>query len=351
VITNAEVVDHEGIQGNFSTGVMIAPAMTYRKLEHGVAVLATGGAEYKPREYLYGEHPRVLTQQELEERIATGELDPQGLRRVVMIQCVGSRNEERPSCSRICCAVAIKNALKLKELAPDIDIHILYRDVRTYGLLEQYYTEARFKGVSFTRYRPERRPAVQGGDDQVEITVWDDALRTDIVIEADLLVLSAAIIPGENGEIAAMFKVQRTLEGAYLEAHMKLRPVDFAREGLFMCGLAHAPKLMGETISQAQAAVARAVTLLAKDEIEVGGVIARVDPELCAACLICVRACPYTVPLIGEDGYSVIDPAKCHGCGTCAAECPQRAIQLQHYRDAQIVAKVTALAQEQTHAI
>jgi heterodisulfide reductase subunit A len=351
VITNAEVVDHEGIQGNFSTGVMIAPAMTYRKLEHGVAVLATGGEEYKPQEYLYGEHPCCITQQELEERIATGELDPQGLGRVVMIQCVGSRTEERPSCSRICCAVAIKNALKLKELAPDLDIHILYRDIRTYGLLEQYYTQARAQGVVFTRYRPERKPEVTGGDGQVSIKVWDDALRAHLIIEADLLVLSAAIIPGENEELAAMFKVQRTLEGAYLEAHMKLRPVDFAREGLYMCGLAHAPKLIGETISQAQAAVARATTLLAKDEIEVGGVIARVDPELCAACLICVRACPYAVPVINEDGHSVIDPAKCQGCGTCAAECPQRAIQLQHYRDVQLIAKVTALAQEHAHGI
>jgi len=351
VITNAEVVDHEGIQGNFSTGVMIAPAMTYRRLEHGVAVLATGGEEYKPTEYLYGQHPRCITQMELEGRIATGELDPKRLGRVVMIQCVGARTEERPSCSRICCAVAIKNALKLKELAPDLDIHVLYRDVRTYGLLEQHYTRAREQGVIFTRYLPERRPEVQGADERVRVKVWDETLRGNLIIEADLLVLSAAIIPGENEELAAMFKVQRTLEGAYLEAHMKLRPVDFAREGLYMCGLAHAPKLMDETISQAQAAVARAATLLAKDEIEVGGVVARVDPELCAACLICVRACPYAVPVINQDGYSVIDPAKCQGCGNCAAECPQRAIQLQHYRDVQLIAKVTALAQEQTNAI
>jgi heterodisulfide reductase subunit A len=351
VITNAEVVDHEGIQGNFSTGVMIAPAMTYRKLEHGVTVLATGGEEYKPQEYLYGEHPSVITQQELEERIATGELDPNKLGRVVMIQCVGSRTEERPSCSRICCSVAIKNALKLKELAPDLDIHILYRDIRTYGLLEQYYTQAREQGVVFTRYRPERKPEVLGGERMVSIKVWDDAFKSNIIIEADLLVLSVAVIPAENEELAAMFKVQRTLEGAYLEAHVKLRPVDFAREGLYMCGLAHAPKLIDETISQAQAAVARAATLLAKDEIEVGGVVARVDPELCAACLICVRACPYGVPVINEDGYSEIDPAKCQGCGTCAAECPQRAIQLQHYRDVQILAKVTALAEERAHGI
>ncbi|MBW2039730.1 MAG: CoB--CoM heterodisulfide reductase iron-sulfur subunit A family protein [Deltaproteobacteria bacterium] len=344
VITNAEVVDHEGVQGNFSTGVMIAPAMTYRKLEHGVTVLATGGEEYKPTEYLYGEHPGVLTQMELEEGIASEELNPKELRRVVMIQCVGSRTEERPYCSRICCSVAIKNALMLKELAPDLDIHILFRDIRTYGLLEQYYTKAREKGVVFTRYIPERKPEVRGDEGKVLVTVWDDALKGNLIIEADLLVLSAATVASENEELAAMFKVQRTLEGTYLEAHMKLRPVDFSSDGIYMCGLAHSPKLMDETISQAQAAVARASTLLAKDEIEVGGVVARVDPELCAACLICVRACPFGVPYICEDGYSVIDPAKCRGCGNCAAECPQRAIQLQHYRDEQLIAKVVALA-------
>lgn len=344
VITNAEVVDHEGVQGNFSTGVMIAPAMTYRKLEHGVTVLATGGEEYKPTEYLYGEHPAVLTQMELEERIASAELNPKKLRRVVMIQCVGSRTEERPFCSRICCSMAIKNALKLKELLPELDVHVLYRDIRTYGLLEQYYTKAREKGVTFTRYIPERNPEVQGDEEKISVKVWDDTIKGNLIIETDLLVLSAAILPRENEELAAMFKVQRTLEGSYLEAHMKLRPVDFSRDGIYMCGLAHSPKLMDESISQAQAAVARASTLLARDEIEVGGVVARVDPDLCAACLVCVRACPYGVPYICEDGYSVIDPAKCQGCGNCAAECPQRAIQLQHYRDVQLIAKVVALA-------
>jgi len=343
VITNAEVVDHEGVQGNFSTGVMIAPAMTYRKLEHGVTVLATGGEELKPTEYLYGEHPSVLTQMELEEKLASGEIDPGRIRRVVMIQCVGSRNEERPYCSRICCPTAIKNALKLKELNPAPDVHILYRDIRSYGLLERYYTEARRKGVVFIRYTPERPPEVTSKGEGLSLRVWDEALRRDLIIETDLLVLSTAVVPTENEELAAMFKVQRTLEGFYLEAHMKLRPVDFSSDGIYMAGIAHYPKLIDETISQAQAAVARACTLLAKDEIEVGGVVARVDPEACAACLICVRACPYQVPYICEDGYSVIDPARCRGCGNCAAECPQKAIQLQHYRDEQLFAKTRAL--------
>ncbi|RLA91700.1 MAG: hypothetical protein DRG69_09840 [Deltaproteobacteria bacterium] len=173
--------------------------------------------------------------------------------------------------------------------------------------------------------------------------VWDEVLRRTLSLEADLLVLSAAVLPRENEELAAMFKVSRTLEGFYLEAHMKLRPVDSSTEGIYICGLAHSPKLMDETVAQAKAAVSRASTILAKDEIEVGGVVAKIDPELCAACLICVRACPYEVPYICEDGYSVIDPAKCRGCGNCAAVCPQKAIELQHYRDDQILAKIQAL--------
>ncbi|HEX15968.1 MAG TPA: CoB--CoM heterodisulfide reductase iron-sulfur subunit A family protein, partial [Deltaproteobacteria bacterium] len=344
VILNAEVVDHEGVQGNFSTGVMIAPTMTYRKLEHGVTVLATGGEEYKPTEYLYGEHPQVLTQMELEERLAQGEIDPRGLRRVVMIQCVGSRNEERPYCSRICCQMAVKNALKFKEMAPEIEVHVLYRDIRTYGPLEAYYREARERGVIFTRYPEDRPPEVEPSERGLLVKVWDEAFRSQRVLEADLLVLSAAVLPRENEELASMFKVQRTLEGFYLEAHMKLRPVDFSTEGIYMCGLAHGPKLIPETIAQAKAAVARACRILARDEIEVGGVVARVDPELCAACLICVRACPYGVPYICEDGYSVIDPARCRGCGNCASVCPQKAIELGHYRDEQILAKIRALA-------
>lgn len=344
VILNAEVVDHEGVQGNFSTGVMIAPAMTYRKLEHGVTVLATGGEEYRPKEHLYGEHPRVLTQLELQERVADGELDLQGLRRVVMIQCVGSRNEERPYCSRICCQMAVKNALKLKEAVPDLEVEVLYRDMRTYGPLEVHYREARRRGVIFTRHPDDRPPEVEPAGDGLKVRVWDEAMGRERFLEADLVVLSAAVLPRENEELATMFKVQRTLEGFYLEAHMKLRPVDFSTDGVFMAGLAHGPKLMPEAIAQAKAAVARASAILARDEIEVGGVVARVDPELCAACLLCVRACPYQVPYISEEGYSVIDPARCRGCGNCVAVCPQEAIELAHYRDDQILAKIKALA-------
>ncbi|MCJ7547941.1 MAG: FAD-dependent oxidoreductase, partial [Deltaproteobacteria bacterium] len=343
VITNAEVVDHAGLVGNFVTGIMIGPTMTYRKLEHGITIMATGGEEYKPREYLYGADPRVLTQRELEERVGSGAVDPTALRRVVMIQCVGSRTPERPYCSRICCSVAIKNALKLKAMNPALEVHVLYRDIRTYGLLEHYYTRAREQGVLFTPYRPEEPPRVEATDAGVHVRTRDMHLGGELSLEADLLVLSAGVIPRENEELAALFKVQRTMEGFFLEAHMKLRPVDFATEGVYLCGLAHSPKLIEESVSQAAAAEARACTILSKDELSVGGVVARADAEKCAACLICIRACPYGVPRINDEGVSEIDPAQCHGCGSCVAECPQKAIELQHYRDQQIIAQVSAL--------
>ena len=345
VIMDAEVVDHSGTVGNFRTGIMVGPAMTYRTVEHGITILATGGEEYRPQEYLYGDHPQVMTQYELEGNIAQGRVDPKTMDRVVMVQCVGSRIPERPYCSRICCSVAIKNALKLKDLNPGLDVHILYRDIRTYGLLERYYTEARQRGVMFTRYTLEEPPTVTVDDHGLHVRVKDQHLGRDVTLGADALVLSTAVLPRENEELATLFKVQRTMDGFFLEAHMKLRPVDFATDGVYMCGLAHGPKRIEETLSQASAAVARACTILSRDELEVGGVIARVNEDECAACLICVRACPFGIPVIHEDGYSVIDPAKCRGCGTCVAECPQKAIELQHYRDRQLMAKVTALAE------
>lgn len=238
--------------------------------------------------------------------------------------------------------MALKNALWLKELNPRVRIFCLYRDMRTYGLLEPYYRRAREEGMVFLCYDPKRPPEVSPGE-PMEVVLWDEIVRRRVRLKADLLVLSTALIPRENEELGAMFRVPRTLEGFYQEAHMKLRPVDTASPGVFVCGLAHWPKLIPETIAQAMAVVARASTILARDHVEVGGVVARVDPELCAACLLCVRACPYGVPYIGEEGYSVIDPAKCRGCGNCVAVCPQKAIELDGFRDDQILSKVEAL--------
>jgi heterodisulfide reductase subunit A len=343
VILNAQVVDHSGFQGNFSTGIVVGPSMTYRKLEHGITILCTGAEEYKPKEYLYGKTDKVLTQLELEKRLGRGELEVENLKQVVMIQCVGSRNEERPYCSRICCQIALKNALKLKEVNPNVKVLVLYRDMRTYGLLEPYYRKAREKGVIFERYEAERPPEVWEEEDGLRVRFWDEVIKRFVVLRADLVVLSCAIVPRENEELATMFKVPRTLEGFYQEAHLKLRPVDTATEGVYISGLAHWPKLIEETIAQSLAAVSRASRVLSRDHIEVGGIVAKVKGELCAACLLCVRACPYGIPYINEDGVSVIDPAKCRGCGNCVAVCPQKAIELQGVSDEEIFAKIEAL--------
>ena len=346
VITNALVVDFSGTQGNFSTGIMVAPGMYYRKLEHGVVIVATGGEELKPDEYLYGKDDHVMTQLEFEKHLIEEPQFALGQNTVVMIQCVGSRDENRPYCSRVCCSTAIKNALALKDKNPDAQIVILYRDIRTYGLMEPYYREARQRGVVFARYSPEDKPVVTVRDGRLSVQFFEPIIKRKITIFPDSLVLSSATIPRENEELALMLKVPRMADGFFLEAHMKLRPVDFATDGIYVCGTAHSPKNISESIAQAAAAAARAGTILSKDFISVGGVVAVVDEDKCAACLTCVRACPYSVPVINERGKADIDPVKCHGCGVCAAECPGKAIQLQYFRDVQVIAKCDALYDE-----
>jgi heterodisulfide reductase subunit A-like polyferredoxin len=341
VITNALVVGYSGFKGNFTTEIMVGPEMEQRKLEHGVVILATGAHEHKPKEYLYGDDPRVMTQLELADRMKTGELDePQ---QVVMIQCIGSRNEENPNCSRVCCQTAIKNALHIKEKYPDAEVFVLYRDIRTYGLLEDYYTEARRQGVFFFRFDPEDPPVAEAAQDGIEVTFTDHVLNRKLSVSTDLLVLSAGMEAEDTEELSTIVKLARTPEGYFMEAHVKLRPVDMATEGIFVCGTAHSPKLISESIAQAYAAASRAVTFLAQDHLTLSAVTAQVEPEKCASCLICVRSCPYDVPKINADGVSEIDEALCHGCGICTAECPAKAIQLNWYEDDQIICKVDAL--------
>ena len=343
VLMNAKVVDSSGSKGNFTTGVKVGPNGDYQKIQHGVAVLATGAHEYKPSEFLYGEDPRIVTQLELENKIVTGSAEVAKAKKIVMIQCVGSRNKERPNCSRTCCATAVKNTLKLKDLNPAAEITVLYRDVRTYGLAEPYYAKAREAGVLFVRYEPEEPPEVKKNG-QLTVSFIDKVIRERIEIAPDLLVLSAATLPRNNEEVASVLKLPRTLEGFFLEAHMKLRPVDFASDGMYLAGGAHGPKLITEALSQASAAAARACTILSKEKMMVGGIVAVVDGERCAACLTCVRVCPYEVPVINIEGAAEIDLAKCKGCGSCSAECPAKAIDLMHYRDPQLWAKAKAMA-------
>jgi len=331
VLTRSLIVGFSGFKGNFTTEVLVGPGMYERKIDHGVVVLATGASEYSPKEFLYGQNESVVTQVELAERLK--EKGAGDLNQVVMIQCVGSRNDENPNCSRICCQSAIKNALHIKKLQPEAQIFILYRDIRTYGFLEDYYTEARKQGILFSRYDSENPPTVESSESGVVVTFKDHVLGRSLQVSADLLALSAGMVAEDTEELASIVKLARTAEGHFMEAHVKLRPVDMATEGIFVCGTAHSPKLLPESISQAFAAASRATTFLSQPQLTLSAVTAQVEEDLCASCLICVRSCPYQVPRINEDGVSEIDVALCHGCGVCAAECPAKAIELSWYED------------------
>ena len=341
VLTKALVVGFTGFKGNFTTEVIVGPGMYERKIDHGIVILATGATEYQPKEFLYEENDHVVTQVELSDRLKQqGATD---LNQVVMIQCVGSRNDDNPNCSRICCQNAVKNALKIKSLNPDTEVYVLYRDIRTYGLLEDYYKEAREKGVLFFRFDPDTPPVATPIDDGVAVTFTDHVLGRPLRVEADLLTLSAGMVATDTEELASIVKLALTAEGHFMEAHVKLRPVDMATDGVFVCGTAHSPKLLPETIAQAYAAASRATTFLAQEHLTLSAVTASVTTDLCASCLICVRSCPYGVPKINEDGVSEIDEAMCHGCGICAAECPAKAIELNWYADDQILCKIETL--------
>jgi heterodisulfide reductase subunit A-like polyferredoxin len=341
VLTRSLVVGFSGFQGNFTTEVLVGPGLYERKINHGVLIIATGATEYEPKEYFFGQNPKVMTQVDLARHLK--EKGAQDLHNVAMIQCVGSRNEDNPNCSRICCQSAVKNAIKIKKLNPEADVYIFYRDIRTYGLMETYYKEAREKGVFFFRFDPEAPPKAEQSENGFTLTFKDHVLDRDVQLEVDLLALSAGMTASDTEELASIVKLARMAEGYFMEAHVKLRPVDMATEGIFVCGTAHSPKLMGETITQAQAAASRATTFLSRKQLTLSAVTATVNGDMCAACLICVRACPYTVPKVNTDGFSEIDEALCHGCGICAAECPAKAIELNWYADSQLLCKIDTL--------
>ncbi len=341
VLAQTLIVGFTGFKGNFTTEVLVGPGMYERKIDHGAVILATGATEYRPREFGYGKDPRVITQVELASRLHTK--GAEDLDQVVMIQCVGSRNDENPNCSRICCQNAIKNALNIIALNPSAEIYVLYRDIRTYGLLEDYFTEARKQGILFFRYTPEDMPEVELTEGGIDVTFTDHILRQKVKVSAGLLALSAGMVASDTEELSSIMKLARNAEGYYLEAHVKLRPVDMSTEGIFICGTAHSPKLLSETIAQSLAAASRATTFLSKDSLTLSAVTAEVKGEMCASCLICVRSCPYGVPRINADGVSEIDVALCHGCGICASECPAKAIELNWYEDEQLISKIDAL--------
>jgi heterodisulfide reductase subunit A-like polyferredoxin len=346
---NSTLNRHRGTVGNFSSQVTTADG-SRKDILHGVTVVATGAAMYEPDEYrqIAGPSPaaglgpaggaEVVTQRELERRLGLPAFDVP--RDVVMIQCVGCRNEQRPYCSRVCCAEAVKNALELKERDPDCRVTVLYRDVRTFGLMEKYYLRARRAGVLFLRYEEAHPPDVRADG---TVRLRDPVLGRELTLHASLVVLSAAVVPNEdNRALAEVLGVPLTTDRFFMEAHVKLRPVDFAREGIFVAGLAHWPKFIPETITQALAAAGRASAILSKEVVRAGGAISVVDRERCAACLTCVRACPFGVPRI-EEGTAVIEPTACQGCGVCAAECPAEAVTLQYFDDEQMRAAVSGL--------
>ncbi|MEM3666505.1 MAG: CoB--CoM heterodisulfide reductase iron-sulfur subunit A family protein [Candidatus Bathyarchaeia archaeon] len=342
VYLESEVVDVKGFVGNFKSRIR-QNSGAEKDVEHGIIIVATGATEYKPTEYLYGKDPKVITQHELEEKLVKGEFQA---RNVIMIQCVGARNEEHPNCSRICCGQAIKNALKIKELSPETEIYILYKDVRTYGFKEDYYREAAAKGVLFINYNDERKPRIENVNGKLKVAFWEPVIKEEVEIEPDLVVLSAAVVPNpDNKRVAEMLKVPLTKDGYFLEAHMKLRPVDFATEGVFLCGMAHSPKYIDESIAQACAAAARAATILSKSTIEMEGIIASVTEDLCSGCRICEYLCPYgAIEMKEKDGKPIahVIEALCKGCGACGTACPTKAIIMGHFTTEEIMAQVKA---------
>jgi len=341
VYFESEVTDISGFVGNFK-GKITGP-FGEKQIEHGIVIVATGATEYKPTEYLYGQNSRVLTQHELEEKLANGQFNA---KTVVMVQCVGARNKENPNCARICCGQAIKNALKIKETSPETDVYVLFKDMRAYGFKEDHYREASTKGVLFINYEDERKPQVANENGKLMLTFWEPIIKQEVQLEPDFVVLSAATIPNpDNKHIAELLKVPLNKDGFFLEAHMKLRPVDFATEGIFLCGMAHSPKYIDECIAQACAAASRATTILSKSTLEMEGIIANVTEDLCSGCRICEHLCAYgAIEMLpkGEKLTSHVIEALCKGCGVCGTACPTKAIKMGHFTTEEILAQIQA---------
>jgi heterodisulfide reductase subunit A len=348
VHTDAVITEATGYIGNFVTTVTSDKGRT--EITHGATVIAVGAGEYRPTEYRYGEDDRVLTNLELGERIAQEEQALIGAKCIVMIQCVGCRNEERNYCSRVCCSHSVKNALKLKALNPEMDIYILFRDMRTYGFAEDYYREASEKDVKFIQYDPDDKPrvtAVEAGErPALRVVVSDPILGQQLAIDADYLALAAAVVPSPGSrDIAHSFKVALGPDGFFKEAHVKLRPLDFATDGVFLCGTAHYPKHMGEAISQAYGAAGRVLTLLSHDRVAVSGAVCEVHEKRCMGCGACISACAYDAIELRrtrQGPKAVVNPILCKGDGLCNAMCPTGAIILKHFTDEEILSQIDA---------
>ena len=340
---SARVKDSTGYMGNFVTRIE-KNGEDQDIIRHGVTILATGGQEAPTDSYQYGKSRAVVTQGQLEEGLRTGTIRPEELKAVVMIQCVGSREEPRNYCSRICCAGALKNALYLKEQNPDIGIYIIYRDMMSFGFVETYFTEARKKGIIFIRYDKKQKPAVHLENGRLRIRALDPILNHTLDIEADLLALATGVIPSDNRELEKIFGADLDQDGFFLETDPKWRPVETSARGVFICGLAHSPRSITESVSMAEAAAQRALRFLTKARLSVSHVFAESDRTLCTGCKTCRDLCPFkAISFSEEQKQAHINVALCQGCGICAAACPVGAIQVQDCQPNQMFAQIEGM--------
>jgi len=333
-----------GFVGNFET--VISQNGSDVSVRHGAVIVATGAEESTPSEYLYGKDKRVLTHHDLDAAMKAGDPRMAGAKIAVFIQCVGSREPERPYCSKVCCTHTVTSALELKALNAEMDVVVLYRDIRTYGQREGLYREARSQGVVFIRYSLDQKPVVEREGDAISVTIRDPILGREILIQPDLVILASAIMPRDNTALAQMFKLSLNEDGFFMEAHAKLRPVEFATDGIFMAGMAHYPKPIEESIAQAKAASSRASVVLSKEELTVEGAVSHVNEYYCLGCGLCVEACPFAaislVDAAGGGKVSRVQEALCKGCGSCSVACPTGAASIFHYDDGEMLTMVEA---------
>ncbi len=340
----------DGFVGNFRTVLRVGQEEESEPVElrHGAVILATGAKPFIPEEYLCGKNKNVLIQSELEKSLALGGFVPKNNDTVVMIQCVGSRNTDHPYCSSICCSMAVKNALKIKDINPKTNVYILYRDMMTYGFFEDYYTRARNNGIVFMRYDRNNRPEVVEYEGRLNITLRDHVLGNDIKIQADLLALSTAIVPERNANFEKSLSVPRSSEGFYLESHVQLKPVDSYIDGIYICGMSHFPKPVDDSIAQAKASASKAGMLLSRGYVKAEPIVSSCKPEICIGCGLCAHFCPYSaIQMIkAEKGKKAeIIVAACKGCGVCASYCPTKAITMGRFTDEQINAQIEAFGE------
>jgi heterodisulfide reductase subunit A2 len=341
ILTHSQVKKVEGFLGNFKS--TIDTGGKEQVIDHGVAIIATGAQEFKPDEHLYGKDPRVLTGLELDRKFIDDNLVLKDIHSAVFIQCVGSRIKERPYCSKVCCTHSVKNALKLKALKPEMDVFILYRDMRTYGLREELYRRARENGIMFVRYDVDKELTVSKEKRKMVVQCFGTMFQREIQIKPDLLILATAVVPPKDNPVATLFKVPLNDDGFFVEAHVKLQPIDFATKGVFVCGLAHAPKPVDEAVAQGLGAASRAATFLSKKKVFGNAVVSSINDRLCRGCRKCQEVCPYqAIDFLEDRIVCKVNPAICTGCGSCAVACPTGAASVFHFDDEKMLTMVEA---------